>query len=172
MNIKEALLDNSAHSKSNVMKAAEYAASSAQRFKMLVDCFLSDNYRLSQRGAWAISWAARKNSSMIVPYIPTLVAQLKRKGVHAAIVRNSVRILQDVDIPEALHGDVMNVCFGLIENPSTPVAIKAFSLTTLYNLSRLYPEIKPELKLLIEDRMENETAAFKSRGKKILKALV
>jgi hypothetical protein len=171
MNMKEALLDNSTHDKSKVMEVAAYAASSKQRFKMLVDCFLSDDYRLSQRGAWAISWAARANPSLVTPYIPILVEQLGRTDVHDAIIRNSVRILQDTDIPEALHGEVMNACFGFIEKPSTPAAIKAFSLTTLYNLSKIYPEIKAELTLIIEDRMPHETAAFKSRGKKILQQL-
>jgi len=41
----------------------------------------------------------------------------------------------------------------------------------LFNLSKLYPEIKPELKLIIEELWDNETAAFKSRGKKILSKL-
>ena len=65
----------------------------------------------------------------------------------------------------------MNAWFAFIEKPSTPVAIKAFALTTLFNLSKYYPEIKQELKLIIEDRMDNKTPAFKSRGKKILKQL-
>lgn len=171
MNMKEALLDKSVHDKSRVMEVAAYAATSKQRFKILVDCFLSNEYRLSQRGAWAISWAARKNPSLVIPYLPIIVAQLKRKDVHAAIIRNSVRILQDVDIPESLQGEVMNACFEFIQEPSTPIAIKAFSLTTLFNLTKIYPDIKQELKTIIEDRMDNETAAFKSRGKKILKAI-
>lgn len=171
MNMQKALLANSTHDKGKVMEVAAYAATSKQRFKKLVDCFLSDDYRLSQRGAWAMSWAARKNPLLVIPYIPTLVAQLERTDVHVAIIRNSVRILQDIDIPEALQGNVMNACFAFIEKPSTPIAIKAFSLTTLYNLSKIYPEIKAELKLIIEDRMPHETAAFKSRGKKILKQL-
>jgi len=99
------------------------------------------------------------------------VAQLSRKDVHDAVIRNSVRILQQIEVPDSLHGELMNHCFGFIESPSTPVAIKAFSLTTLFNLSKLYPEIKHELKLIIEERWNNETAAFKSRGKKILKSL-
>ena len=65
----------------------------------------------------------------------------------------------------------MNACFRFIETPSTPVAIKAFSLTTLFNLTKIYSVIKTELKMIIENNMDNETAAFKSRGKKILKAL-
>jgi hypothetical protein len=77
-------------------------------------------------------------------------------------------VLEGIDIPKKLHGKVMNVCFQFIENPSTPVAVKAFSLTVLHKLSKYYPEIKQELKVIIEERMETETAAFKTRGKKIL----
>jgi hypothetical protein len=108
---------------------------------------------------------------MIKPYIKELVAQLQRKDVHNAVIRNSVRILKDIEIPETLHGEVMNACFGFADNPTTPVAIKTFSLVTLFNLSQHYPEIQQELKLIIEERWDSGTAAFKSRGKKILKAL-
>jgi hypothetical protein len=82
-----------------------------------------------------------------------------------------VRILQEIELPEAFHGEVMNTCFTFIETPSTPVAIKAFSLTTLFKLSRQYTEIRSELKMIIEERWETETAAFRVRGKKILAAL-
>ncbi|MCY7309163.1 MAG: hypothetical protein LH619_00155 [Chitinophagaceae bacterium] len=44
-------------------------------------------------------------------------------------------------------------------------------MTVLQNLSKLYPEIKQELKTIIEDRWELETAAFHSRAKKILKEI-
>ncbi|MFT3946227.1 MAG: hypothetical protein QM763_04560 [Agriterribacter sp.] len=53
----------------------------------------------------------------------------------------------------------------------TIVSVKAFSLTVLANLANQYPEIIPELKLIIEDQLPHETAAFKSRAQKILKQL-
>ena len=106
-----------------------------------------------------------------MPYIKDLAEQLARTDVHPAVIRNSVRILEDIDIPKKYHAAVMNACFAFIEASSTPVAIKAFSLTTLSNLSVYYPEINQELKLIIEERCDNETAAFKSRAKKILKDL-
>lgn len=136
-----------------------------------MNCFLSNEYRLAQRAAWSVSWAAEQKPAIIKPYIKDLVALLEKKEVHNAVIRNSVRILQKIEIPGSLHGEVMNSCFRFIESPSTPIAIRVFSLTTLHNLSALYPEIKPELKLLIEELWEHETAAFRSRGKKILKQL-
>jgi len=171
MNIKEALLKEQIHGKADTMRITEYACSSTKRFKELMDCFLSDEYKLAQRAAASVSWAVRKKPALIIPHLKGVVAQLQRTDVHNAVIRNSVRILEHIEIPEAYHGDVMNACFGFIENPSTPAAIKAFSLTTLYNLSKHYPEIKPELKLIIEERINNETAAFKSRALKILRQI-
>ena len=99
------------------------------------------------------------------------MAVLEKKEVHQAVVRNAVRVLEDIEIPEAFHGEVMNACFRFIETPATPAAVKAFSLSILFNLTKHYPEIIPELKLIIEERWETETPAFKSRGRKIIAAL-
>lgn len=169
MNIKEEILKE--HSKAQALKIANHACSGKQHFKALMKCFMSEEYRLAQRAAWSVSWAARKKPEMVRPYIKDLVLVLQKKEVHKAVVRNAVRILEALDIPETFHGDVMNACFGFIETPSTPAAIKAFSLTTLANLALTYPEIKAELKLIIEERWETETPAFRSRGKKILEAI-
>ena len=171
MNVKEALLEDKTQNRTKALLVAEYACASAGSFKKMMQCFMANEYRLAQRAAWSVSWAAKKRPSMIQPYIKDLVAQLERTDVHPAVIRNSVRVLEMVDIPEALHGNVMNACFNFIEKPSTPAAIKAFSLTTLYKLSKIYPEIKQELKLIIEDRWNDETPAFKSRGRKILQMM-
>jgi len=171
MNIRKALLEDKIQSRKKALSTTEYACSSNNRFKELMQCFLANEYRLAQRAAWSVSWAARKKPELIKPYIKDLVAQLNRTDVHNAVIRNSVRVLEEIEIPESMHGDVMNACFGFIEKPSVPLAIKVFSLATLFNLSKYYPEIKGELKLIIENNWNNESAAFKSRGKKILSAL-
>lgn len=171
MNIRNELLKEKIQTKAHAMQITNYACETKKNFKELMQCFLSNEYRLAQRAAWSVSWAARKKPELIQPYIKDLVAQLQRTDVHAAVIRNSVRILEAIEIPKAFHGEVMNSCFAFIESYSSPIAIKAFSLTTLFNLSKIYPEIKDELKLIIEDRWENETAAFKSRGRNILKAI-
>jgi hypothetical protein len=159
------------HSKENALRIANYACLSKKNFKELIKCFLDKEYRVAQRAAWSVSWAARQRPEMIEPYVKELVAQLERKDVHNAVIRNTVRILEDIKIPTEFHGEVMNACFNFIEKPATPIAIKAFSLSTLFNLSKYYPDIKHELKLIIEENWDTETAAFRARGKKILKAI-
>ena len=166
MNLRDEILKE--HSKPHALKIANYACESKKNFKELMKCFSDDEYRLAQRAAWSVGWAARKKPEMIYPHIRDLVAVLNKKNIHDAVIRNSVRVLQEIEIPEKFHGEIMDACFRFIESPATPVAIKAFSLTTLFNLSKQYPEIISELKLIIEDKYEHETTAFKSRAKRIL----
>lgn len=169
MIIREELLQE--HSRKQALRIAHYACNSPANFRELMQCFLSPEYRVAQRAAWSVSWAALQQPEMIRPYIKDLVACLKRTGHHPALIRNSVRVLEQVDIPKKFHGEVMNACFGFIETPATPAAIKAFSLTILFRLSDIYPEIRQELKLIIENNWETESPAFKSRARKILSAL-
>jgi hypothetical protein len=167
MNIRSELLRE--HSKINAEKITTYACKSKKNFDELMQCFLGTDSCVAQRSAYSVGKAVDHHKDIIVLYIPVLVAQLSRTDVHDAIIRNSLRILQEVEIPEDLHGEVMNVCFNFIEDPAAAIAFKAFSLTILHNLSKIYPELKNELKLIIEARWDTETPAFRSRGRKILK---
>ena len=88
--------------------------------------------------------------------------------MHSAVIRNTLRLLQDVEIPSRYKGRVMNTCFEMIGSPETAIAIKAFSLTVLEHLATDYPDILPELKLIIEEQWDRSTPAFRSRAKKIL----
>lgn len=166
MVIREEILKE--HSKSQALKIAGYACESKKNFRELMKCFLDDEYRVAQRAAWSVRWAAQKKPEMISAHIKDLVSVLHKNNVHDAVIRNAVRVLQEIEIPEKYHGEVMDACFQFLEKPSTPVAIKVFSLTTLSNLSKFYPEIKPELKLIIEDNLEHETPAFRARVKRLL----
>ncbi len=169
VDIKEQLIEG--HTAKNSMEICEYSLSDKKRFEELMECFVSKEYRIAQRAAAVLRLAVTKVPGIIRPYIKDLIDQLPRKDVHNAVIRNTVRILQQIEIPEEFHGHVITNCFSFIEDPATPVAIKAFSLTTLNNLAKFYPEIKKELKLIIEERFETETAAFKSRAKKILSSI-
>ncbi|MCF0050066.1 hypothetical protein LXM25_08370 [Dyadobacter sp. LJ53] len=155
-------------SKRRAAEVAAYACLDPAHFAELMQCFLSDDFRLAQRAAYSVGMAGRQRPDLMVPHIGSLVDQLERKDIHDAVIRNSVRILQEVKIPEDLHGRVMDVCFEFIQNRQAAIAIRAFSLTVLYNFSKIYPEIKNELGIIIEEAMEFETHAFRARGKKIL----
>ena len=157
-------------SKETALSVADVACSTQANFKELMDCFVSSDYVLAKRAAWSVRWAAEKRPDLIQPNIGLLVGQLRRTDVHDAVIRNSLSVLERTEIPEEFHGDVMDACFGFVQNRKTPIAAKAFSLTILFTLAKIYPEIQNELQIIIEENIDFETAAFKSRGKKILAA--
>lgn len=171
MNIREELLKHQVQSKALVLQIATYAVDSEILLSELVDCYTSGDTRLAQRAAWSLSWVAQKNPKAIQPYLNIIVSQISKPHAHDAVVRNSLRILEDTYIPEPFHGEVLNACFDFVQKKHTAVAIKAFSLHIIFNLSKLYPEIRNELKLVIQENIEFETAAFRSRGKKLLAKL-
>lgn len=157
------------HSKTQCQKIVQWVGNSQERFDELFHLFLADEYRVVQRAAWPMSYCVIAHPALIRKNFSRLLKNLNKPDLHDAVKRNTMRLLQDIDIPKKFQGKVMNTCFRYIASPHEAVAIKAFSLTVLNNLSKCYPEILPEIKLLIEERWDYETAAFRSRAKKILK---
>jgi hypothetical protein len=99
-----------------------------------------------------------------------MIAYLKTPK-HNAIIRNTVRLWQNMEIPEVWYGEIFELCFGFVTIPTTPIAIKAFSMTVCENISKNYPELKEELVLAIEDQMQFGSPGVKSRGQKLLNKL-
>jgi len=165
MNLREEILKE--HSKAQCNKIVNWIGNSQKRFDELFELFLNDEYRVTQRAAWPLSYSVIAHPEFIKKNFSRLINNLKKPGLHNSIKRNSIRLLQGVYIPKKFHGEVMEICFSYLESQTEPVAIKAFSLTVLSNLSKQYPEILSEIKLLIEEQLPHQTAAFKSRVKNL-----
>jgi hypothetical protein len=161
----------SEHSKFTCTRIVNWVKDDPQKFKDLFTCFLSDEPLLAQRAAWPLSYIVTGHPRLMDPYFPKMLRNLKKPGIHDSIKRNSMRFLQHISIPEKYQGEIMDTAFNYINSPSEKPAIKAFALSVLQNLSRQYPEIIPELKMVIENQWDLEGAAFKSRAKKILKEI-
>lgn len=169
-NLREAILKE--HSKAQCISIVNWVGVSQQRFDELFNLFLNDDYRVMQRAAWPVSYCVTAHSYFINKHWSSLVKNLQKPNLHNAVKRNSIRLLQEIRIPKKYQGQIMNTCFNYVASPSEAVAVKAFSLTVLTNLAKQYPEIIPELILIIEDQLPNQTAAFKSRAKKFVNEFV
>ena len=169
MNLLEALAKE--HSKRQCDRIVQYIGADKDRFAILMKLFFKGDYRITQRAAWPISYCVRRHPELVRPYFKPLLDHLAKKGIHVSVIRNTLRLLQDVAIPAKYHGRVMSACFEFIQSPDTAIAVKAFSLTVLEHLAKDYPDILPELKLLIEEQWDQSTPAFRTRAKKILKRI-
>ena len=169
MDLREEILKE--HSKAQCDRIVQWVGNSNLRFNKLFQLFLHGEYRVTQRAAWPVSYCVQAHPEFIGNNFGKLLKNLEKPNLHDSIKRNSVRLLQHVAIPKKYQGQVMNICFEYLESPTTAVAIKAFSLTVLGNLAKQYPEIVSEVKLLIEDQLPHQTAAFKSRANTFLKSV-
>lgn len=166
-NLREEILKE--HSKAQCTKIVDWVGASQLRFDELFHLFLTTEKLVVQRSAWPVSYCVMAHPSFITRHWSRLIKNLRKPGLHDAVKRNSIRLLQDISIPKKYQGQIMDICFSYIESPTEAVATKAFSLTVLGHLAKEYPEIIPEIKLIIEDQLPHQTAAFKARAKHLLR---
>jgi hypothetical protein len=167
VNLREEILKE--HSKAQCTKIVNWVDDSQQRFDELFQLFLSNEYRVVQRAAWPVSYCVQAHPRLIRKHLKELIKNLGKPKLHNAVKRNSIRLLQFIELPKKYEGDVMNLCFYYLGSPSEPVAVKVFSLVVLSRLAKDHPGIVPEIKLLIEEQVAGQTAGFVSRANRFLK---
>lgn len=168
MDVKEALLKE--HSKSQSLKIAGHIGNDPGKFSELMDLFLNGSYRITQRSAMVVNYCVSKYPELITPYLGPFLLNL-RNDVPEAVTRNSLRILQFVELPGELEGVAADICFSFLDSPKAPVAIRVFAMAILFNICKKEPGLANELKILIEDQLPYSSAGFKSRGNKILREI-
>lgn len=169
MDIRRTLLQQ--HSKANADKIADYVGSNRARFKQLVMVYLEGPYKITQRAAWPLSICVERYPHLVSPHLSPLLSFLAIPGVHDAVKRNTLRLLQFVEIPVRYHGKVIDICFKYLQANKEPVAVKVFAMTVLGRLVKNLPELKRELRLIIEDQLPYASAGFLSRARRVIKEL-
>lgn len=170
MNIRSAL--ELEHSKTLTEKVVKYIAGSTSRFHELMEAFLGDERLISQRAAWAFGYIGASHPELLEKYYPQLLKKLSEPKLHNAIHRNILRAFESTEIPEKYQAELLDICIAFITSEHHPVAVRAFAITTACNISRNYPELKTELKLILEELNRHpQTPAIKSRIKQAFKIL-
>ncbi len=170
MNIRENLEQE--HSKALSLRIIDYIGNDTTRMSELMSCFFDKNARICQRSAWAVGMIGEKNAPLIEPYLEQMLLNL-RTPQHDAILRNTMRVLRDLpEIPEPIIGLAADASFRFLETPSVALAIRSFSMRVLAKICKKEPDLKGELKALIEDILVHEKApALVSAGRDVLKQI-
>lgn len=168
MDLKEALLKE--HSLVQATKISSWALESKSNLKQLMQAFFGKEKTLVQRASWAASKAYDVKPELFDSYLPQLIACLE-KPIHGSVRRNSLRMMQTMQIPEEHQSKLIDTLFALLSDPKEESAVKAFAMTVAYNLVKQYPELGQELKIIIEDQLPYATPSFKSRAKRIINKL-
>ena len=155
------------HSRAMAEQVVREIGTDPGRLTALVELLSEGKYRLTQRAAYPLSLIGKKQPQLLQPHLSHLIQKLQEPA-HPALHRNILRLLDDVEIPPEEYGLLADSCFKFLYDPESPIAIKAFSMTVLHKICLAEPELAEELCFYIEERLPYESAAFRSRGKKIL----
>jgi hypothetical protein len=158
------------HSKALTDRIVDYVGGRSDRFNRLMIIFLEGPYRVTQRAAWPLSNCVKSHPFLINRHYNSILKMLSKPDIHDAVKRNIVRLLQFADIPKRYQGKVIEACFQLMD-PKEPIVVRAFSMTVLGSLAVQYPDLKNELKLVIEEQLPHGSAGYLSRAKKVLRQL-
>ena len=164
--LTEALLAE--HSKVQTMRIVGWIGADADRLAALMDIFLGNEYRLTQRSAWVVRYVGEKHPELMAPYYPVLLKAIDRQPVHDAVKRNALNVFEHVEIPAEYYDSLADYCFKYLADPQEPIAIRCASMTVLEKICRDIPELKDELRLILEEHMEFGSGGFKSRAKRTL----
>ena len=135
------------------------------RIDELMQCFFSDQLRICQHAAWPVGILAEKHPTILLPYLPRMVSNLDEPK-HDAVVRNTLRTFQFIEIPEELQSDVYDRCLEYLSNPKYPIAFTAFGMTVCADIAMQYPELREEVIAAIDYRMPHGSSGIRARGAK------
>lgn len=159
------------HSKALSLRIVRHIGRDTTRFALLMRCMLEDAPHIAQRAAWAMGMACEAHPELATPWMARMLDELD-KPVHEAVHRNIMRTLQFSALPKSLHGRLTQVVFTWIGDPARPVAARASAITVALRLVEVYPELAPELRLILEDVLRTAPPpAIRSRGTKALRSL-
>ncbi len=143
---------------------------SEEKFNVLLELALYEKDPLAWRAAWILDGSDEHCPGLALHHISRIVQHLPVLESNSTL-RSLLRLLCRYDIPEDDQGLLIDRCFSYMVSELYPVAVKVHAMQIIYNHVRLYPELKDELRMVIEDQAENNTVGFKARGKRIMQQL-
>ena len=157
------------YSKANTVRVAELIDRDENLFRKLFRIYADMNdLDLAKRAAWVLGHSIRLHPYLINPHINKLIKLISEPSQHDAIKRNGLKALELTSIPEKHYGKIADMCFKIISSGKEAIAIKAYSIGILDKIGEDIPEIRQELKLILQDLMPYESAGFQSRARKVL----
>lgn len=158
------------HSRANTDLIANSIANKPEALKKIIDIIYTEKPPLPQRASWLLPVVNNKYPELLVPYISKFsktVVNFKVDGIK----RNILSVLEKHIIPKKEQAKLLDVCFNYLLSPQETVAVKVYAMQIIANICIEHPELKNELKVVINDQLPKNTAAFYSRAYKILKTL-
>ncbi|TNJ43451.1 adenylosuccinate lyase [Tamlana fucoidanivorans] len=149
----------------------------------LLDILFSINDKTSTKAAWVFEFMCSLDIHCIMPYLDRFTANIKHVHFDSS-VRPLAKICETLieayynkkdpkikqHLTETHKKRITAICFDFMINDEK-VAVKAYSMTTLFFLGTEYEWIHPELELILKRDYTNQSAAFKARARHVMQRI-
>lgn len=155
------------HSKAQVEKIIQYIGDDQIRFDALVSIFLGKEPTLARRASWPLSYIILVHPNLVKKWLGKIIKNLNKPDQHPAMYRNTFRFLEEIEIPNKYAAQVLDLAYKFAYDSIPPPAVRAFAITTAWNIVKKYPDMKNELLQTIKYLQNHESPAIRSRCRKI-----
>ena len=139
--------------------------------------------KISARAAWLFEFVAREDLDAILPHLNTYVENMQKVHLDPA-VRPMAKVaeylveafyhkndnLTKEKLTKKHREKITEACFDWMISDQK-VAVKAYSMRSLYLLGREFDWIHEELLIILERDFATHSAAFKARARQLIKRL-
>jgi hypothetical protein len=141
-------------------------------FSVFIELALLDEKHYAERASRVICVCSQNYPELFRPHCSRIITELKNLRSEGAM-RNFLKTLAEVPVKLTKRDKaiLLNQCFDYLVSNDYPVAVQVFSMQILYNLSCEIPEIGEELYRILEERIPDASAGYRSRARRIMRQM-
>lgn len=138
----------------------------------LINYCLNEDSLLSSRAMWVLGHCTDIEFDRFIPYHEILINNLNKPNLHDGVIRNTLRLFLIHPVPEKHQAFMLDNCYNYVKDPSVAIAIRAFAIAVIFNISKPYPELLLELEQVLNLLpLEDESPGMRSKIRNVLKAI-
>ena len=176
-------LDYVNHSREKRLYYANMVINNPELLYPLLEILFTVDDKISCRAAWVFEFMCSEKLESVIPHLDIFTKNIGRVHLDSAVrpvakvselIIKSYHDKNDNTIKKHLTQEhierITEACFDWMINDQK-VAVKAYSMHTLYLLGKSYDWIHPELLIILERDFSSQSAAFKARARHIIRLL-
>jgi hypothetical protein len=148
---------------------ADYIISNNIPILSLAEIIHADK-KTAMRFSWMVGDICEKAPAIVYPAIIKFFSERARIKI-PNYDRSLAKMFWLSGVPEEIEGEAIDELFKWLSDPVINVSTKVYSMEALNKLGIKYPDLKHELKLVLEEEFDRNTIAFKKRADKLLRSL-
>lgn len=164
------ILINTIKNKHEIIEIAEMVIKDIGLLENIWNITLSDK-KNSWRAAWILDVINELSPRTIDLLVPGMIKNITSFN-NDSKSRHILKIISTRNLEKDISGKFINFCFDTLVDNKIPVAVRVHAMQILADFCLHEPDLKNELRCIIAELIPYNSAAFKARGKRVLKQLI